>query len=183
MKMQIRQGVFETNSSSIHAICISKDHDVDKLDFPLSIEFVRDEFGRWNDKLSDTHEKASYLYEAILGIYKNNADEKLRHIENVLSKCGITCSFEDSSYGYIDHVISGDLKCWIEEMMNDDEMLLTYLFGDAFIITGNDEDGIIDEILHNGVTKVDTDWRSYTEYDFDHYKSEFDSYDIYEKVN
>ena len=182
MKMQIRQGVFETNSSSIHAICISKDHDISKLELPFLVKFMRDEFGRENDKLSDTYKKASYLYESILGIYKNKADEKLKHIETVLSNYEITCSFEENSYGYIDHVGTG-VKEWIEKIVDDDEMLLTYLFGDAFIITGNDEDGIIDEILHNGVTKVDMDWGLYTEYDFDHYKSEFDSYDIYEKVN
>ena len=35
MKRQIRQGVFETNSSSTHAICISKDHDTSKLKLPI----------------------------------------------------------------------------------------------------------------------------------------------------
>jgi len=38
MKRQIRRGTFETNSSSTHAICITKS-DVDKANLPNYVEF------------------------------------------------------------------------------------------------------------------------------------------------
>ena len=58
MKRQIRQGVFETNSSSTHAICISKDHDTSKLKLPDSVSFDHGEFGWECRKLRHVWEKS-----------------------------------------------------------------------------------------------------------------------------
>ena len=44
MKRQIRRGCFETNSSSTHAICITK-ADVNKEDLPSHVTFTHGEFG------------------------------------------------------------------------------------------------------------------------------------------
>ncbi len=54
--IQIRKGTFETNSSSTHSICISKEP-VTK--YPKSIHFYLGRYGWEQDTVVDT---ASYLY-------------------------------------------------------------------------------------------------------------------------
>ena len=66
MKRQIRRSVYETNSSSTHAICISKNNDYKKRDY---IEFETGEFGWEWDTYETVHSKASYLITAILNGY------------------------------------------------------------------------------------------------------------------
>lgn len=138
---QIRNGVFETNSSSTHSICISKK--------PVScwgfIRFRIGEYGWENACVSDT---ASYLYTAILYAYsREEAEEKIEKIKQVLDKNSVSYAFEEPTYetgrwgtyikyGYIDH--GNECTEFVEAVLNDEEMLLRYLFGDSFIYTGND---------------------------------------------
>ena len=187
MKRQIRQGVFETNSSSTHAICISKDHDISNLKFPDTVAFTHGEFGWECEKLRSVWEKASYLYEAILGTYyENSVEEKLDHIKEMLGKHGIACDFEPSSSkywddGYIDHVGTDEMPEWLENMMNDDDALLTYLFGDAFVVTGNDNSDDFRYTMYEVIGENHTPYGTWTEYGG--YRKEYDNYDIYYKGN
>lgn len=187
MKKQIRWGVFETNSSSTHAICISTNHDTNKLKLPDCASFARGEFGWECRKLKSVWEKASYLYEAVLGTYcDDDAKEKLNHIEKILNKYNIKCDFEPTSSeywdgGYIDHVGEDDMLEWLECMLSDDDTLLTYLFGDAFVITGNDNSDEFRDVMYKSLGKVDTDYGTWTEYG--DLKKEYNGYDIYYKGN
>ena len=138
---QIRNGVFETNSSSTHSICISKK--------PVSCwSFVRfriGEYGWENACVSDT---ASYLYTAILYAYSyEDAAEKIEKLKSILDKHSVSYAFEKPLYendsfgmwlkhGYIDH--GGECTEFVEAVLNDEDMLLRYLFGDSCIYTGND---------------------------------------------
>ena len=187
MKRQIRQGVFETNSSSTHAICISKNHDTSNLKLPDSVLFDHGEFGWECRKLRHVWEKASYLYEAILGTYYvNNSEEQLNHLKEILNKHGVECDFEPTSGkywddGYIDHVGEDDMPGWLENMMSDDDVLLTYLFGDAFVITGNNNDDCFRDAMYETVAEINTDYGTWNEYG--DYKEEYKNYDIYYKGN
>lgn len=187
MKRQIRQGVFETNSSSTHAICISKDHDTSNLKLPDSVLFKHGEFGWVCEKLRSVWEKASYLYEAILGTYgENGAEEKIDHVKEVLSKYGVAYDFEPSSEeywddGYIDHVGVDDMPEWLENMMYDDDLLLTYLFGDAFVVTGNDNSNDFSDTMYEAIGENHTSYGTWTKYGG--LKKEYDNYDIYYKGN
>ena len=58
MKKQIRRGVFETNSSSVHAICISKSNEYKTQD---NVDFIYGRFGWSPETLYTPEEKASYL--------------------------------------------------------------------------------------------------------------------------
>lgn len=75
MKRQIRKSVFETNSSSTHAICITKKKDNYKI--PKHIDFEFGEFGWECDEYHDTRNKASYLITAIFSFNKSEVDENL----------------------------------------------------------------------------------------------------------
>ena len=65
MKTQIRRGVFETNSSSVHSISIIKDEFKGSLPKKFTID-CNGEFGWEVDTYDCPISKAAYLYQAIL---------------------------------------------------------------------------------------------------------------------
>lgn len=182
MKKQIRRGVFETNSSSTHAICITKESVIEK-DFPNHVTFTHGEFGWETVEYSDLWSKASYLYEAICCCYEEEQKEEvINNITETLNGYGITCDFEpdrEGKWSYIDH--GSQTIDFVEGVLEDEDKLLRYLFGNSFIVTGNDnDDGYSDRMYINEGEKV-TEWGIYTKYGG--LKSEFDNYEIYRKGN
>ena len=140
MKRQIRSSVFETNSSSTHSIAISKA----PATIGKSIGFNIGEFGWENDCVNT----ADYLYTAILYIYSRDvAEEKIEHLKRILDKHNVLYKFEEPEYetsrwgaylkyGYIDH--GAECTEFVEAVLNDEDMLMRYLFGNSFVYTGND---------------------------------------------
>ena len=140
MKRQIRSSVFETNSSSTHSIAISKKPVV----ISKSIHFGIGEFG-WENGCADT---ADYLYTAIL--VQDEYNELLDKLKEILDKYSIEYSFEEPEwhkssyndsdiwleYGYVDH--SYELREFIFTILDDENLLMRYLFGDSYVYTGND---------------------------------------------
>lgn len=139
MKRQIRNSVFETNSSSTHSIAISKKPAV----IGSYISFNIGEFG-WENDCVDT---ADYLYTAILE--QNEADELLEQLKEILDNHSIEYKFEEPNYttssdgnykwldyGYIDH--SSETRELIFALLDNEDLLMRYLFGDSAVYTGND---------------------------------------------
>ena len=161
MKRQIRQGVFECNSSSTHAIAIATDTE---YSFPDKVEFGFGDFGWEFDVLASRRERANYLYTCLA--YVRDIDrlkEYIRFIHRTLKKNGVETFFEDfklSVYGwnsddvefyiepndgYVDH--GDETRAFVEAVCSDEKLLLDYLFSDkSYILTGNDNDGIETEI-------------------------------------
>ena len=152
MKINKRNNVFETNSSSIHAICIDKKQ---PTYYPPHLSFRFGEFGWENECYNDYYANASYLYQALLGLtsqygskdYIGKYDECCEYIREVLAKHNVECDFETGeidwhSYmgnGYIDHV--NQLDEWFDDLMKDDDKLIRFIFSDnSYIVTGNDND-------------------------------------------
>ena len=139
MKRQIRNSVFETNSSSTHSIVIPKNG----VEIGKSITFNIGEFGWANDCV----DAADYLYTAILDVYSFTvAEEKIEHLKRILDKHNVSYKFEEPSYetgsygtylsyGYIDH--GSECTEFIEAVLNDEDMLMRCLFG-GLVYTGND---------------------------------------------
>ena len=191
MKRQIRRGVFETNSSSTHAICIAKDG-YEKADY---IEFHIGEFGWEFDTYNDVYSRASYLITAIFSSDKDYADEKLQQLKDILDDNHIeyvipTPKVKSWEYdgktryyydidGYIDHV--GETKTFIEAVLSDSDRLMRYLFGDSMIITGNDNSDDYSDRMYVNEGEEATKWGTYTRYG--DLKPEFDNYEVYKKGN
>lgn len=140
MKKNIRQGVFETNSSSTHSICIAVNP---TLEPPDTMEFRFGEFGWEVDTLSSLVEKANYLY---TGLYANDRKDDIGKIGEILSAKGINATFQEPSgndeyyeTGYVDH--SNELTDFLDEVTSNEGALMSYLFSPlSFILTGNDND-------------------------------------------
>jgi hypothetical protein len=141
MSTVIRRGVFETNSSSTHSICISKDGD---YRLPISIEFVTGEFGWEVSELRSIEEKASYLY---TGMLTSQRFDQLERLKTALADASVAATFQEYVIdedgllddGYIDH--DCDLTDFLDAVTGKDE-LFRYLFSDrSFILTGNDNGG------------------------------------------
>ena len=87
MKTQIRRGVFETNSSSVHSISIIKDNFKGTLPKKFVIN-CNGEFGWEGDTYDDSSSKAAYIYQAIKYYTEKNAnvnDEKER-LQDLMDK-------------------------------------------------------------------------------------------------
>ena len=136
---QIRRNVFETNSSSTHSICISKA----PITVGKYIYFGIGEYG-WENDCVDT---ADYLYTAILE--QNERYDLLDRLKEILDNHSIEYEFEEPrwskssdgkyswlDYGYVDH--SGETREFIFAVLDNEDLLMRYLFGDSRVYTGND---------------------------------------------
>ena len=166
--IQIRQGVFETNSSSTHAISIMA-YDKDKCNIPNTVTFSTDQDFGWEfEKYTDYISKAAYIWTTLCSRYCYLKDEKrlldCKHrLTKILQDAGVENvlfaenSYEDTPWGdepylgldgYVDHY--SDLNDMVDEMMNDPEMLLSYLFDDrSTVATGNDNSEHDPEFIDN----------------------------------
>lgn len=145
MKVTIRKGVFETNSSSVHTITIKKNS---KRNYPEELVFEAGEFGWERETYDSPTMKASYLYTFIcenlsksddLIESMNTVKGALEKIAAVLNEVGVKAVFTKSyGYNYIDH--GDELWGFFNDIINDKELLLDYLFGDSVLETGNDNE-------------------------------------------
>ena len=145
MKAQIRQGLFETNSSSTHSIVIGNNGEDIYTKLPERVCFYGGEFGWEHVIYDDTETKASYLYTSIVNAY-DDIDGAVEKIKEVLSKWNIETEFEPldnhncfNSFSYVDHSYENiDL---INKLLENEDLLMNYLFSDgSFVETGNDND-------------------------------------------
>lgn len=135
-KSVIRKGVFETNSSSVHSICIAKKNVTgykgEHVDFYL---------GKYGWEFGSAS-PADYLYTAIM--CQPDGEEFLDKLKSILDEKGITYSFQPINktngymrYGGIDH--SYDTRNFVDAVLSDKDMLMRYLFNpDTSVYTGND---------------------------------------------
>lgn len=148
---QIRNGVFETNSSSTHSICITKDPHA-KL--PGAIHFHVGCFGWEEDEVNP----ANYLYTGIMlaGSVEESA-ELLDKLKSHLDRWGVTYRFwevpmrwnpssrwlngphPDFNYCEIDHY--HEFRPLIDLLLDNENLLRRYLSEGSIIYTGNDNLG------------------------------------------
>lgn len=146
--IQIRNSVFETNSSSTHSICITTNK---QAEFPDFIDFQTGYFGWGEDEVSP----ANYLYTAIMlaGSY-DESRELLDKLAEYLDKWGVeyrfgevkliwtpSCSYSpepypEYEYCEIDHYC--EFKPLMYQLLDNEDLLRRYLSSESVIYTGND---------------------------------------------
>ncbi len=144
--IQIRNGSFETNSSSVHVLVIPKEN---PIDIPNEVILTGGEWG-WSPGIEQ--DTINYFYQACL----DRGPKYVTRFIKFLKKNGVNniavdpISWHTTDYkgnpldedeywpdceGSIDH--SGCVP--IDELFADEEMLIKFLFGTrSFIETGND---------------------------------------------
>ena len=128
MKRQIRRNVFETNSSSMHAVAIMKEDERDTLVVDKTINKVRTKFGEYGfgvEVYTDAETKLSYLVTMLVEIHStccsmeellqlhdfmiiNDAVAAVCHcdgvqIDEVVKKASWCDDLRDSTWIYNDH--------------------------------------------------------------------------------
>lgn len=150
---QVRNSVFETNSSSTHCICITTDRR-NELEYPEKVTFRCGNFGRERAELRSTEDKAAYLYSSILSLYERRKAENAKSwIMEELMKVGVQCEFEEATYrrygdgaycnnAYVDHAGMDDHLRFVDGVLRSSGRLLRYLFSDkSVVLTTSDEIG------------------------------------------
>jgi len=152
--INVRTNIFETNSSSVHAMIITKE----KVQPDMKVYFGFGEYGWENRTYYDTKDKAAYFYTAACSCYGNEVDQK---IKDLLEPYDIQCEFARPVFGryslesgYIDH--SYETVDFVDALLSDADMLIRYLFSeDSFVVTSNDNEWD-DDYIRNAVS-VDYD--------------------------
>lgn len=136
---QNRQGLFETNSSSVHAIVITKNNNIEiPKDLPILLELETVDFGWEVDRYNDFLSKLQYLYNACESceIYKPRLDAFLNEVVGI--------ELVDYTPGYVDH--GYETADFLEFIFSDINNFKRFLFSpDSFIQTGNDN-GCMEEV-------------------------------------
>ena len=144
MKIQIRQGVFETNSSSTHSMCI---HPGNKYVPNMSkLEIETGEFGWEEETYYGMDDKLSYALTYALGGNSNKYIEMLNEVlTDNMPDTDITydgMSYEElldldvsADFGFIDHQSLDEAS----EMFLSKSNLEDFIFGrDSYFETDND---------------------------------------------
>lgn len=184
--IQVRKGVFETNSSSTHSIAIPRNcsSTIGGICFQVG------EFG-WGWESVDP---ADYFYTAIYTVSETlaEAEEKICRLKDILNYYNIEFNFEDveceehngwlSFDGYIDH--GYELKDFVDELLNNGDKLVRFLSG-GLVFTGNDNSESNGFISRNEEFIENYDWRSRTCYKErnPYYMSDCDDYEWHYKGN
>lgn len=141
--IQIRQNIFETNSSSVHALVIPNNQ---SIHIPNRVSLSGGEYGWENDVDGDT---LDYFYQACLDRGREEVDKffnylKRKGVEEINAPeihwvksewNGREYEYADNNDGYIDH--ASDVP--LEDLFANETLLDMFLFGDSsYIRTGND---------------------------------------------
>ena len=183
--VQVRKGVFETNSSSTHSIAIPRDCGATNY-----VSFCDGEFG-WGFNQVDP---ADYFYTAIHETSETMAEleEKLDRLKDILRDYDIEYHFGDTKCeerdgwldhdGYIDH--GYELKDFVDELLNNSGKLARFLSG-GLVFTGNDNSESNGFISRNEEFIEDYDWKSKTWFKCknEYYMENCDEYEWYYKGN
>lgn len=133
---KIRTGIFETNSSSVHCICIANNNI--KAVSQSSLNCLTGEYG-WEDKTYySALDKADYLC-TMIALYSDDSKRDLNRLKNILKKYNVEFSCRQTEDSYIDHGYAwGDT---LETLLGNEELLINFLFNpSSFVKTGNDND-------------------------------------------
>jgi hypothetical protein len=183
--IQVRKGVFETNSSSTHSIAIPRECDTASY-----LSFHVGEFG-WG---WDEEDPVDYFYTALYTTSDTmeELEKKMERLRNILRDYGIEAHFAEVECeerdgwldhdGYIDH--GYELKDFVDELLDDGAKLVRFLSG-GLVFTGNDNSESDGFVARNEEFIEDYDWKSnkwFTRRN-EYYMADCDDYEWYSKGN
>lgn len=202
MKIVKRTGLFETASSSVHALVVDK-KPVSSSDY-CRLWICHGDYGWEHDVYTTPSERASYLWQCVVTyLSPEEAKKAVQPLENILKKHYIDYEYEyeyfdrddeqswgsnDYVGGYVDHCVSAT---WIvNELLADENKFLQFIFGDeSCVVTGNDNGDEYGESMYEmGYANEETEsWKdskgNVHEYTYHHVFDDTDKVWIYQKGN
>ena len=144
--IKIRNSVFETNSSSVHAICVSS-KPVDARGLTVKLRIGK--FGWEHEWYQDIDSRASYIYTAACYIYGKDFYKQFKELLEPYD-IKVECYGDDRARfsnwgsdeyyldnGYIDH--GDELQGFVDRCLGDADTLIRFIFGEeSFVMTTND---------------------------------------------
>ena len=136
MKVSYRNGVFETNSSSVHAIVINKQNMAVNNGSIVTVK--PGDYGWEFEEYRTPSQKINYLWTAIVDNKENleSWKEYLREALELSDGVVFIDEPEDSIMDTVDH--AEELKDLLKTLRKDPKLLMKFVFGDSYIVTGND---------------------------------------------
>lgn len=131
-----RNSFFETNSSSTHAISLSKgDYSPEEINARYSIEIDSGDFGWEVEEYGDFYNKCSYLITAFQ--CSPTIKDRIKNIIKEVTNLPVVFNFTDKDYINIDHQGLERGTHW--GVVENDDILKRYLFDtNTILYTGND---------------------------------------------
>lgn len=191
----IRKHVFETNSSSMHALVISKSEE--NLETPTELQLAWDGGYGWeNEVYTDQINKFTYLGILAAGIQEDEVNNELENYFEKLKEIGFTIGDSwDHDEKYIKKKLLDDYDYYVDHeseaygiymsIVYDKERLKRFMLSPrSFITTGNDnDDGDIwskpNAMFELGLKYHTSDWGT-KYYDTDSLSKD---YEVYHKGN
>jgi len=136
-----RNNLFETNSSSVHAIVIDKHpYTGNPPNLGVSLSGDDTDFGWEIDTYNDTYSKLQYLISCINVVYWEDGEKKdklKKKFEGLMSELGVECV--EYGTGGVDH--GHNTREFVEFVLQDLDTLKRYLFSsESYVVTGNDNE-------------------------------------------
>ena len=162
MKIQIRRGVFETNSSSVHTLSISKDKDIlSKVKNISEIVFEQDSTF-YSHSNNDVQIKINEIMEYVLS---DNDLSKFINSTNKIKRCldsvGISCKFNlNENTDYYCYCENRDV---FDELFDEDDETFTFLFLN-FLFNDLSYTDIFDRDIFDIKINLDSSLKNYVSY-------------------
>lgn len=144
MKIQKRISCFETNSSSIHSLCIPRNT---SYKVPKYVNFYLGCYG-WGPDIETSPGNYLYTYLALA-----DDTERIKQLVDILYKHGVeNVSFQPYKdkdrwdIFYIDH--APESEDWVNSLFNDEEKLLRHLFTPGTVIYMTNDNSPDKKIIH-----------------------------------
>jgi len=137
--IQVREAMFETNSSSMHTICIARPDSRKEYDVPTVLHVDLGEFGWEWKKYSTPDDRASYIYTLADYIDESAGRQMKERIFKLCIEKGIDVEFDrhNSEWACVDH--GSEARDFLESMQRSSSKLFDFIFAkDSCIFTGND---------------------------------------------
>lgn len=162
MKLKIRQGVFETNSSSVHSISIGQapynENIYDNEDIVINVKDYLDT----TEVINKPENRASYLLATV-----NHLDEDLKKWETKIEERFKAFGAKNVTINGTGRLYSDYLADNFLDNLRDNVIELdNYLFGDTIILIDNDNRAELEKEAEELGMPYDLEYRSLKRYQF-----------------
>lgn len=128
MKIQIRKSVFETNSSSTHALCLAKNYDKENIPKIINFGIMTNE-EQWTAEQNMQY-RIDILFASIIGkndYYTSRSFIRLGKLINLLTAANIIYKFNFDEDYIENNLLYIEYTDWVDIVLENEEMFLRFL--------------------------------------------------------